>query len=183
MSTLPLRNQLVEIARLDKNKTEQSRNRAPWIAKLWPATSTPEFYIPGNKDYPRGDPAYCAAGVAHTLKEWLRDPSVLAALGFSPAAAETWRCKSASVREWSKWARRRGLKVLGKNNILRRGDIVIYDYSHIEIVTNDDNTPTGPFVAIGYNTNASGSRDGEGCFEKPRSRDKVLEFIRILEDK
>jgi len=30
-------------------------------------------------------------------------------------------------------------------------------------------------------TNAAGSRDGEGCFEKPRPRAKVLEFIRILE--
>ena len=34
--------------------------------------------------------------------------------------------------------------------------------------------------AIGYNTNASGSRDGEGCFEKPRSRAAVKCFIRIL---
>lgn len=175
MSTLSLRQQLIDIARLDKNKTEITKNRAPWIEKLWAATTYPEGHY--NRE------PYCAAGVAYCLSEWLKDSHVLSALKLSPAAAETWRCKSASVKDWSKWARRRGLKILGKNNILKLGDIVIYDYSHIELVTDDDNTPTGPFTTIGYNTNASGSRDGEGCFEKPRSRAKVLEFIRILEDK
>lgn len=183
MSTYEIRKKFADIARLDVGNTEQSMNRAPWIAKLWPATSSPEYYVIGNDTYPRGNPPYCAAGVAYCLREWLKLPEVLKALKLTPAAAETWRCKSPGVKEWSKWARRRGLKVLGKNCILKMGDIVIYDYSHIEIVTNDDNTPTGPFVAVGYNTNASASRDGEGCFEKPRIRKNVLEVIRLLEDK
>ncbi len=180
-STYLLRLALVEIARLDKNKVEVTKNRAPWIAKLWPATNSPEFYVPGNKDYPRGDPPYCAAGVSYCLREWLKLPQVMAALKLTPTAAETWRCKSASVKEWSKWARRRGLRILPKNCILKTGDILIYDYSHIEMATDDDGTTTGPLTAIGYNTNASAARDGEGCFEKPRSRKSILEVIRLLE--
>ncbi len=181
MSTFALRKQLIDIARLDVGKVEVTKNRAPWIEKLWSATSAPSFYAPGNKVYPRGDPPYCAAGVAYGLREWLKLPEVLAALKMTPEQAEKWRCKSAAVREWSKWARNRKLRILPKHSILKTGDIVIYDYSHIEFVTDDDGTPKGPFIAVGYNTNAAGSRDGEGCFEKPRPRAKVLEFIRILE--
>ncbi len=172
-TTYPLRLALVEIARLDKNKVEVTKNRAPWIAKLWPATSYPTGM--DNRE------PYCAAGLAYCLREWLKLPEVLAALKLTPTAAETWRCKSAGVREWSKWARRRGLRILPKNCILKTGDILIYDYSHIEMATDDDGTTTGPLTAIGYNTNASAARDGEGCFEKPRSRKSILEVIRLLE--
>lgn len=178
--TYHLRQQLLGIARRDRGRTEITKNRAPWIAKFWPATSTPEFYEIGNKDYPRGDPPYCAAAVAYWVKEWLDDPDVLKAFGFNPDQAETWRCKSAGAFEWINWAKRRSLQVLNPHAILHAGDIVVYSYSHIEIVTDDDNTTDGPFVAIGANTNASASRDGEGCFEKPRNRHAVKNFIRIL---
>jgi hypothetical protein len=173
MSTYPLRLALIEIARLDKDRVEVTKNRAPWIAKLWEATSYPEGMT--NRE------PYCAAGVAYCMREWLKRPDVLAALKLTPATAETWRCKSAAVREWSKWARRRKLRILPKNCILKTGDIIIFDYSHIELCTNDDGTTTGPFDAIGYNTNARAARDGEGTFEKPRIRKNVLEVIRIIE--
>jgi hypothetical protein len=107
-------------------------------------------------------------------------------LKLTPAEAEAWRCKSASVKNfkpynWRKWARDKRLKILPKKCILKTGDLVIYSYSHIEVVVDDNGKEDGPFIAIGYNTDPAGSRDGEGCFEKPRKRDDVLEFIRILE--
>ena len=172
MSTFPLRTLLVNIARADRDKVEVTKNTAPWIRKFWPATSYPTGMA--NQE------PYCAAAVAYWVKQWLTDPEVLKAFQMSPATAEAWRCKDASVAGWSKWAKTKGLQLLPPRSILRRGDLVVYDYSHIEIVTDDDGTLTGPFVAIGANTNAAASRDGEGTFEKPRNRARVKHFIRLL---
>lgn len=41
-TSLDLRRELVGIARLDRGKTEVTKNQAPWIKKYWPATSYPE---------------------------------------------------------------------------------------------------------------------------------------------
>lgn len=177
MSTYKLRLQLAEIARKDVGKVEVSKNQAPWIAKFWPATTYPD----GMKNR---EP-YCAAAQAYWLREWLKIPSVLRAFGFTEKAAEAWRCKSASVFKaddsWLNWAdEAEGVEILPKNCILHTADLAIYTYSHIEMVTDDDGTKTGAFVAIGANTDAGGSRDGEGCFEKPRKRDKIKAFIRLL---
>lgn len=171
-TTYPLRMRLVNLARADVGKTEVTKNRAPWIEKLWPATSYPDGYK--NRE------PYCASGLAYNVREWVHIPEVAGALGMTVAQAEKWRCKSAAAFEWEKWAKSKGLQILPKNCILHAGDIVIYDYSHIELVTDDDGTTDGPFTGLGYNTNNSASRDGEGCFEKPRSRSKVKCFIRIL---
>lgn len=179
VSTYPLRKKLIDIARLDSGKTEQTRNRATFIEKLWPATSFPEGYDLSEPTY-HGRAPYCAAGMAYCLREWLNLPDVLKALGMTPQQAEKWRCKSAGAFDWKDWAERRGLTILPKNCILHAADIVIYTYSHIEMVTDDDGTPDGGFMAIGYNTDSAAGRDGDGCFEKPRSRAKVKCFIRIL---
>lgn len=173
MSTFASRKRLLEIARKDVGKKEASKNQAPWIEKLWPATSYPLGF--------RNREPYCAAGAAYVLKEWLRIPEVRDQLKMSVSAAELWRCKSAAVFAWETWAKQKRLQVLPKYCILKAGDLVIYSYSHIEIVSDDDNTERGPFTAIGYNTNAAGSRDGDGCFEKPRTRSSVKCFIRLMQ--
>lgn len=170
--TYHLRQQLLGIARRDRGRTEITKNRAPFIEKYWPATNYKEGY--------EDRAPYCAAAVAYWVKEWLDDPEVLAAFGFTPEQAEKWRCKSAAAFEWINWARDKHLQVLNPHAILHAGDLVVYSYSHIEIVTDDDNTTDGPFVAIGANTDSVGSRDSQGCVEKPRTRNKVKNFIRIL---
>jgi hypothetical protein len=172
MSTFPTRTLLVNIARADKDKVEVTKNTAPWIRKFWPATT----YHTGMAN----QEPYCAAAVCFWVQQWLTQPETLRAFQMSPPEAEAWRCKSASVAGWSKWAKEKKLQLLPPRSILRRGDLVIYDYSHIEIVTDDDGTLTGPFIAIGANTNAAASRDGEGTFEKPRNRARVKHFIRLL---
>ena len=178
-STYPLRRDFVNIARRNVGNKEVSKNDAPWIRPLWTATNDPTAW--------RDKAAYCAAGMAWCLREWLRSAAVRLALGLAtPEAAEAWRCKSASCFKnpgdnWLLWAKQKKLTILPKNCILHSGDLVIYDYSHIEMVSDDDGTETGAFVAVGYNTNSAGSRDGEGCYEKPRSRGEVKCFIRILE--
>jgi len=178
-ATYPQRLKLLEIARRDVGRKEDSKNRAHWIGKLWEATSY------GAAGYNDRAP-YCAAGVAYCVREWLRLLDVRAAFGFADfTVADRWRCKSASCfhadDSWLEWAHDHAtVQVLPPETILRAADLVIYTYSHIEIVSDDDGTATGPFVAIGYNTNAAAARDGEGCFEKPRTRERVKCFIRLL---
>lgn len=176
ITSYELRKRLAAIARLDVGKTEDTKNRAPWIEKFWPATSYPEGY--------KNRQPYCAAAISWCVREWLRDADVRAALQLTSfTSAEDWRCESARVREWLTWARIRGVTVRPKNGILHMADLVIYKFTtghHIEMVTGDDNTTTGAFTAIGFNTNAQLSRDGQGCFEKERSRNSVVAFIRLL---
>src|SRR5689334_4922697 len=97
MSTLALRQRLIAIADKDVGQMETSRNHGPAIEKFWPATSYPEGYA--NRE------PYCAAGVSYWVREWLKDPSVLAALGKTPQEAEKWRCKSARAFDWIDWAK------------------------------------------------------------------------------
>ncbi len=175
MTSLRLRQQFCDIARTNVGKKEVSRNQAPWIKPLWTATSYPEGHAERQP--------YCAAGMAWTLREWLKLPDVLAVLHLTAPEAERWRCKSASVyrsegNNWLHWAKTKGLTLLKKDASFHTGDLILYSYSHIECYTGD--LPNGRFTAIGYNTDDGGSRDGDGCFEKPRSRSQILSVIRIM---
>ncbi len=170
MSTLAQR--LVDIARLDVGKTEVSRNRAPWIQKFWPATTYPA----GHADRQ----PYCAAAVAYWVREWLRDPEVLAALKMTPVAAERWRCKSARAFDWGDWGRTKGLTVLPDTAGIQLlpGDLMVFDMSHIGVVS----APTkGNLIAtIEANTGPSGGRDGDGCWAKSRARSLARCFVRLI---
>lgn len=172
MITYPVRKKLIDIARRDVGKVETSKNRGEWIRKFWPCTSYPNGYTERQP--------YCAAALCYVLAMWLEEKDVLAALWMDQDHAMKWRCRSAAAFDWEKWARKNKLQVLPQNCILHMGDIVIYTYSHIELVSGDDNTDDGPFMAVGFNTNSGGDRDGDGCWEKARSRGSVKCFIRIL---
>ena len=175
-TTFSIRSKLIQIARKDRGKTETSRNQAPWIKKLWTATTYPTGY---EERQP-----YCAAGVCYCIREWLKDKDVLKAFGFTELQSERWRVKYASVylapggNNVLDWAKTRNLQILNKNDNFHAGDLIIYEKSHIEICVDD----VGKLITcIGYNTNAAGSRDGEGCFEKDRSRSGIKCAIRLLE--
>lgn len=178
MSTFAIRKKFIDIARKDVGRREASHNRASWIAKLWTATN----YDEGMQDRQ----PYCAAGMAYCLREWGKLPEVLAALKMTAAQFEKWRCKSASVfsadYNWVDWAKGKGLQFINPaSGNFHTGDLLVYKYSHIEVYVDDDKTlaPTG-IMAIGYNTDDAAGRDGDGCFEKPRSRSRLLHVIRIL---
>lgn len=171
MSTFNLRKRLVDIALRDVGQTEVSRNQSPTIRKFWPATSYPSGH---SERQP-----YCAAAVCYWVMEWLKDPEVLAAFGMTAAAAEKWRCKSPAAFGWTTWARDKGLLVMGDSmkNVLHTGDIMVFDMSHIGIVTDDS---ANRVMTIEANTGASGGRDGEGIFQKNRTREIARDFIRLL---
>jgi hypothetical protein len=172
MSNLAIRRALVEIARRDVGKVEVTRNRAPWIAKYWPATTLPN----GHADRQ----PYCAAAVAYWVREWLRLPEVMDALKMTPAGAERWRCKSPAAFAWLDWAAARKLEVLSDRPTerLRVGDLMIFDISHIGIVRADD---TNGVYTIEANTGNGSIRDGDGCFERVRTRAQARAFIRLIE--
>jgi len=172
MSTIAIRQSLVEIARRDVGKVEVTRNRAPWIQKYWSATTLPN----GHTDRQ----PYCAAAVCYWVQQWLALPEVLAALKMTPAQAERRRCKSARAFDWLDWAAARKLEVLSDRPTerLRVGDLMVFDISHIGIVRDDD--AKGVYT-IEANTGNGSVRDGDGCFERVRPRSAARAFIRLIE--
>ena len=173
MATLALRERLIEIAARDAGQMETSRNRGPAIAKFWEATSY------GPSGYVNREP-YCAAAVCYWVREWLRDAEVLAALGKTAEQAAQWRCRSARAFDWLDWAAMRGLRTLSDapREVLHTGDIVVFDFSHIGLVTGDNGSR---IYTIEANTGASGGRDGDGIFRKDRPREVARRFIRLME--
>ncbi len=172
---------LVDIALRDVRKVEKTSNRAPWIAKYWPATDYPEAYDLSNPAY-KGRPPYCAAACCY----WLKQLGVeLAEMGElrktfdkSLKEFESWRCKSAGAFRWRDWAKRKSdVLVLPKYAIAMPGDFVIFDFSHIGLV---QNSSAGSVDTVEANTNLAGGREGDGCWAKSRSRDVVQGFIRIF---
>ena len=172
MSTLHLRDRLVAIAKRDVGQIETSRNQGPAMKRYWPATSYPEGYA--NRE------PYCAAAVCYWVREWLKDPEVLSALKMTPAKADAWRCKSAGAFAWFDWAKKRGLLTMndGTSVTLHTGDIMIFDMSHIGIVTGDNSASR--VYTIEANTGPTGGRDGDGVWAKERQRSLARNFIRLL---
>ena len=87
--------------------------------------------------------------------------------------------KSASVKEWRKWAREtKGVQILKPGDALLPGDIVSYlpHFSHIGIVAKPGKSI---ITTIEGNTNDAGGREGDGCYEKTRSMSICGEFYRL----
>lgn len=171
MTTLPLRQRLIDIAMRDVNQIETSRNQGPAIKKFWTATNYQEGYK--NRE------PYCSAAVCYWVREWLKDKEVLAALGMTDYGAEVWRCKSARAFDWLDWAKRKGVRVLSDSpkEVLHTGDVVVYDISHVGIVRDDY---ADKVATIEANTGTGSDRDGDGIFLRVRPRSMARAFIRLM---
>ena len=166
-----IRKLLVDIAALDVGQMEVTRNRGQAIKKFWPATSYPEGYV--NRE------PYCAAAVAYWVQQWLRDPLVVQAMGMSPSQLDRWRCKSARAFDWLDWAKKGKLRIFGESEYedVKLGDLMIFDMSHIGIVTGRLGKN---ILTIEANTGEQGTRDGEGIFRKSRPYTLTKAFISLL---
>jgi len=164
----------LEIARRDLGKTEESRNRAPWIAKFWPSTSY------GMEAYQKREP-YCAAAVASWLnllgRELAEKGLFRSSFGMTLKQFERWRCKSARAFDWRDWARSKGLQVLPETATAMKGDIIVFDFSHIALIEKD--LGKRGFTTVEANTNVEGSREGDGCWAKTRARSLAQVIIRL----
>lgn len=165
---------LIHIAQRDLGKVETSRNRAPWILKYWPDTSYPDGYA--NRE------PYCAAACCHWLAQLGRDLAATGelrkTLGMGSAQFNRFRCKSARAFDWRDWGRKQGLHVLPGEERGKPGDFVVFDFSHIGLVVKDKGNH---IETIEANTNSAGSRDGDGVWQKLRSRSLVQCFVRVLD--
>ena len=122
---------------------------------------------------------WCAAFVSWCVREWVMrmtdaERTRIGALD-GPIG---WRCNSANVYDWEKWAVNRRLKLFEEDQPMQPGDIVTFDFGHIGIVKEDH----GPqFVSIEGNTNDQGSREGDGVYVRRRARSLIRKIIRITD--
>jgi hypothetical protein len=122
--------------------------------------------------------AWCAALCAWVLRQWLKDPDVLDALKIR---SPEWGCKDASAFGWEKWAKGKGLQVLPETEKAKAGDFVIFDFSHIGIVIEDQTGDT--IKTVEGNTNGKGERDsasGDGVWLKTRAQSLTKCYIRLM---
>lgn len=127
--------------------------------------------------------AWCAAFTAWVMREWLERHEVRDALRLETfSVADKWRCRDASAYGWEKWAKQRKLQILPENQLARRGDFVLFDFSHIGIVRADQ-AKGKSIETIEGNTNGKGERDsttGDGVWKKTRAPSLTKCYIRIF---
>jgi hypothetical protein len=152
---------LVEIALAEVGTTEQGGNNNGDKVREYQAATwlTPDSW------------PWCAAFVCWVLREaWRGTPN------------EKNRCRDASAFGWIKWANTHGHQILSDASMARKGDIVVFDFSHIGIVVEDQH---GSYInTVEGNTNGQGARDsdsGDGVWRKRRHRSSVRNYIRLKE--
>ena len=168
-----LAQRLVEIARREVGVRETGKNSSPRIVEYQKAT----WLQPGPW-------AWCAAFTCWCLREMLSTPGAKEALGLSsPSQVLRWRCRDAKAFGWLDWGRKRPhLQVLGENEPARAGDFVVFDFSHIGIVSIGGRQGQR-LETIEGNTNLKGSREGDGVYCKSRLHDpdSIKGFVRVLD--
>ncbi len=169
MSTLPIRQKLIDIARREVGVKEVGRNTGKRVREYQAATNLEGTGWP-----------WCAAFVCWCVREWGKDKDVLAALKMTPAQFDKWRPRTAAAFGLEDWARKKGLEVLDADDKpnLRTGDILTFDTSHTGFVADD---ARGVIMTIEGNTGASGGRDGDGVWDKNRNFKESRRFIRLLQ--
>jgi hypothetical protein len=159
---MKLRNKLVELAKteLAKGIKETSKNQGVGIEKYWGAT----WYKDGYKNR---EP-WCAAFTCWLFQEGMKDdkytfkaPQTPAAYGF-----ENWCLKQDNS------------VLLKRSGKISKGDIVIFNFSHIGIAIEDE--ANGVVTTVEGNTDAAGSREGGGVFRKVRNRKTIRSFIKVM---
>ena len=172
-STLEIRKKLTAIAKSQVGVREvpKNSNTGPDVLKYQRAT-----WLDGTGW------AWCAAFIDWCIKEWGKDGDILNALGKLPSSFETWRPKTAGAWDLENWAEQNKVRLYEgkelKNLVLHTGDIVIYKFSHVGIIHDDEGDK---IFTVEGNTSPSGSREGGGVYSLTRSRSEIRSIIRILE--
>ncbi len=121
---------------------------------------------PGDDGY-----AWCAAFVCWAVYQAVRDRKIAFKRPTTPGA---W--------DYERWAREQSKGVdLRKphSGDIRRGDIVVFGFSHIGIAVSD--AKNGMVRTVEGNTNASGGREGDGVYERIRPLVSIRSRIRFVE--
>ncbi|MDF3011984.1 MAG: hypothetical protein K0Q78_188 [Cellvibrio sp.] len=134
---------------------------------------------------------WCAAFTCWVMREWLEDEEVRRQVSeifgkplITFSQAEKIRCRDASAFGWEKWAKSLGFQILSENNLARRGDFVVFDFSHIGVIIENQQDQHDPLRTIEGNTNGKGERDsesGDGVWVKHRDPELTRSYIRIFQ--
>lgn len=154
-----LKNKLVELAKKEVGVEEiNGTNTGPRVNQYKDAT-----WLDETKNWP-----WCAAFICWLFLEGMKGgkftferPQTPSAYGF-----EGWCLK----QDRSVLLRRTGK--------ISKGDIVIFNFSHIGIAIEDE--ANGVVTTIEGNTDAAGSREGGGVFRKVRNRKTIRSFIKVM---
>lgn len=149
---------LVSIAAGQIGTAETSKNQGPGIAKYWQATSYPEGY--------KNRQPWCAAFMAWVVAEAGKKVSLPFKLP-----------RSAAAFDWETWGRENGLQVVEDPQSVKKGDVVIYSFSHIGLA--ESKSRDGTFTAIEGNTNWAGDREGGAVLRKVRKVGLVRSVLRF----
>ena len=133
---------------------------------------------------------WCAAFTCWLMREVLEEPDTLEFLRkhynrdeLTFAQADKVRCRDASAFGWEKWARKNNFQVLSEDNLAKAGDFVVFDFSHIGLVIEDQASINDKIKTIEGNTNGRGERDsesGDGVWMKERARSLTKSYIRLF---
>ena len=163
-----LRKTIVELAIAEIGvKEEGGNNRGARVKQYQQATWMPKATIEAGF-------AWCAAFTAFILASSLVKTRVK---GILP-------CKDASAFGWEKWALKNGLLVLDETSLAKAGDFVIFNFSHIGIVIEDQLRGETFIITCEGNTNGKGERDsvsGDGVWRKKRNTNLVKSYLRFKE--
>lgn len=134
--------------------------------------------------------AWCAAFTCWIMREWLKDEQVrndvkgcFKRSTLTLAEAEKVRCQDASAFGWEKWAKKHEISVLPETELARAGDFVVFDFSHIGLVIEDQTSLQSKIITIEGNTNKKGTRDskgGDGVWRKEREPSLTNSYIRLF---
>ncbi|CAM3927888.1 hypothetical protein [Rahnella victoriana] len=170
-------NKLIDIAKKEVGVTEDGADNtgsrivdyqgASWLAPgAWP---------------------WCAAFTSWIMRQWLEDESVRNAFGIGTfSQAEKWRCRDASAFGWDKWAvSKPAIQIISATKPAKAGDFVVYEFSHIGLVIEDQNKVSNLIKTIEGNTHhksKQGIASKDGVWEKERSPGLVKNYIRLLNE-
>jgi hypothetical protein len=124
---------------------------------------------------------WCAAFVDWCMAEWLKDKEAVKWLGLRSSTPSSWKPKTAAAFGFISWAKTRThtTDILPDTALAQPGDIVVFDFSHVGIVTG---VKGSKIMTVEGNTNGRGERDsesGDGVWAKSRAASLARNFIRI----
>ncbi len=146
---------VASVAEKHVGEREESRNRSPFILRLWRET-----WADGG-DYYEGREPWCAAFVCWCIKQaCAADTRLKVPFEMSPSVH--------SIAESLRHGIGRGGARIVPWREAQRGDVITFlpSFSHIGIV---DECCAGGLITIEGNTNDAGSREGDGVYRKQRA--------------
>jgi hypothetical protein len=140
---------------------EQGNNGGPDVVKYQKCTWLPP-----------GEWPWCAAFV-----DWCIS-SAMQSLGekftfAAPKTAGAW-----DLENWCHSIDNSAILKKPHNGDIKRGDVIIFCFSHTGIATSDAH-PNGTVETVEGNTNSSGGREGDGVYPKVRKLDSIRSRIRF----